>query len=635
MLTYGRGPDRAALVVYGTETGTAQDVAEEAARSLERLYFVTDVACLDKVSTTDLSAYALCLFVVSTTGQGDFPANARQFWTSLLKKKLRNDFLSDVEYALVGLGDSSYPKFNWAARKLNKRLKQLGAHEIVEACEADEQGDEGTEGSFLSWLQAFRSAVLAAYPLNDDRQPISDNVLLPGKWKLRVTHIADDTGEQLEETSNYLTKQTERAGQALRIPTSSFRATLRRNDRVTPVSHWQDVRFLSLTTKERIYYAPGDALAILPKNSAGDVDSLIVRMDWAACADLPLALVSSRPSQAMATQISTPTAWPPKCKDITLRNLLTSYFDITAIPRRSFFAKIANYTQDISHKDRLLEFTSAEYLDEYYDYATRPRRSILEVLQEFDSVKIPWEEAVNVFPPLRQRQFSIASGGALRRSPDGGTTFELLVAVVKYRTVIKKIREGVCTRYLAALPVGTNLDVDLRTGGRFSSRSELQPRCHLLIGAGTGIAPLRSLIYEKRSVAAEGRETILIFGARSAASDFFFGEEWSAINASGTRDKELHVITAFSRDQRDKVYVQDRLRENAKIILDALCNKKATVVVCGSSGPMPKAVREALVDVLASPGSEAGQAHLPATREEAEMYLANMEKQKRYLQETW
>jgi sulfite reductase alpha subunit-like flavoprotein len=635
MLTNGRGPHRAALVVYGTETGTAQDVAEEAARSLERLYFVTDVAYLDKVSTTDLSSYALSLFVVSTTGQGDFPENARQFWTSLLKKKLRSDFLSDVEYALVGLGDSSYPKFNWAARKLDKRLKQLGAHEIVEACEADEQGDEGTEGSFLSWLQAFRSAVLAAYPLNDGRQPISDNVPLPGKWKLRVTDIADDTGEQLEETSNYLTKQTERAGQALRIPTSSFRAALRRNDRVTPVSHWQDVRFLSLTTKERIYYAPGDALAILPKNSAGDVDSLIVRMDWAACADLPLALVPSRPSQAMATQISTPTAWPPKCRDITLRNLLTSYFDITAIPRRSFFAKIANYTQDISHKDRLLEFTSAEYLDEYYDYATRPRRSILEVLQEFDSVKIPWEEAVNVFPPLRQRQFSIASGGALRRSPDGGTTFELLVAVVKYRTVIKKIREGVCTRYLAALPVGTNLDVDLRTGGRFSSQSELQPRCHLLIGAGTGIAPLRSLIYEKRSVAAEGRETILIFGARSAASDFFFGEEWSAINASGTPDKELHVITAFSRDQRDKVYVQDRLRENAKIILDALCNKKATVVVCGSSGPMPKAVREALVDALASPGSEAGQAHLPATREEAEIYLANMEKQKRYLQETW
>jgi sulfite reductase alpha subunit-like flavoprotein len=201
--------------------------------------------------------------------------------------------------------------------------------------------------------------------------------------------------------------------------------------------------------------------------------------------------------------------------------------------------------------------------------------------------------------------------------------------------VIRKIREGVCTRYLAALPVGTSIDVDLRTEGRFSSRSELQPRCHLLIGAGTGIAPLRSLIYEKRSVAAEDRETILIFGARSATSDFFFGEEWSAINASSTRNKELHVITAFSRDQKDKIYVQDRLRENAKIILDALYNKKATVVVCGSSGPMPKAVREALVDVLASPGSGAGQAHVPATREEAEIYLANMEKQKRYLQETW
>jgi sulfite reductase alpha subunit-like flavoprotein len=636
MLTNGRGLDRTALVVYGTETGTAQDVAEEAARSLERLYFVADVASLEKVSTTNLSSYTLCLFVVSTTGQGDFPANARPFWTSLLKKKLRSDFLSDVEYALVGLGDSSYPKFNWAARKLDKRLKQLGAHEIVEACEADEQDDEGTDGSFLSWLPAFRSAVLSAYPLSDGRQPISDSVPLPAKWKLQVTDIADGANQELEEASDYLAQQTEQADPVRRIPSSSsFRATLRRNDRVTPVSHWQDVRFLSFTTKERIYYAPGDALAIMPKNFASDVDSLIARMDWTAYADLPLTLAPSRPSQAMSTQIFTSTAWPSTCRDMTLRNLLTNYFDITAIPRRSFFAKIANYTQNISHKDRLLEFTNAEYLDEYYDYATRPRRSILEVLQEFDSVKVPWEEVVNVFPPLRQRQFSLASGGALRRSPDGGTTFELLVAVVKYRTVMKKIREGVCTRYLAALPVGTNLNVDLRTEGRFPSPSELQPRCHLLIGTGTGVAPLRSLIYEKQSVATEDHGTILVFGARSATSDFFFEEEWSAINASGTHDKELHVITAFSRDQKDKIYVQDRLRANAEIIRNALCNKKATVVVCGSSGPMPKAVREALVDVLASPGSEGRQAHLPATREEAEIYLANMEKQKRYLQETW
>lgn len=384
-----------------------------------------------------------------------------------------------------------------------------------------------------------------------------------------------------------------------------------------------------------MYYQPGDALAIRSKNAEEDVDAMILRMDWSGYADWPIRLTRTKPPRPTSKEISIPTAWPSQCRQLTLRDLLKSYFDIMAIPRRSFFGKIAKYTNDISHKDRLVEFASAEYLDEYYDYATRPRRSILEVLQEFDSVRIPWEEAINVFPALRPRQFSIASGGALRNSPNGGTTFELLVAVVRYRTVIKKVREGVCTRYLAALPVGTSLEVDLRAEGRFSSRKELQPRCHVLIGAGTGIAPLRSLIHEKRTLALREHETILIFGARSATSDFFFRDEWSAMIASDTRNKNLHVITAFSRDQKHKIYVQDKIRENGNMIFDALCKKNASVVVCGSSGQMPKAVREALVDVLTSSGSEAKQADLPATREEAEIYLSNMEKQKRYLQETW
>ena len=544
-------------------------------------------------------------------------------------------------------------RFNWAARKLDKRLKQLGAREIIDACEADEQGDEGyvcqppaapaddadtrhsTDGSFLAWSQTFRSTLSAAYPLTDGRQPVPDDVPLPSKWKLQASEVGNGISTHSGEISRNPFRETDRYDQDPQKPTSTFRVTMRKNDRVTPTSHWQDVRFLALTTEEQIYYQPGDALAILPKNTAENVDAIIAQMNWATYTDLPLKLMRTRPSRATSKELSAPTAWPSQSRDSTLRGLLTSHFDITAIPRRSFFARIAIYTQDASQKDRLLEFAGAEYLDEYYDYATRPRRSILEVLQEFDSVRIPWEEAVNVFPPLRPRQFSIASGGALRSGPNGGTAFELLVAVVKYRTVIKKIREGVCTRYLAALPVGTSLDVELRTEGRFSTQSVLQPRCHVLIGAGTGIAPLRSLIHEMETIPAEDYGTILIFGSRSAASDFFFKDEWSAMIASDTRNKTLHVTTAFSRDQKHKVYVQDRIRENANMVFDALCNKNATVVVCGSSGQMPKAVREALVDVLASSGSESKQADLPDTREEAEIYLAKMEKQKRYLQETW
>ena len=456
---------------------------------------------------------------------------------------------------------------------------------------------------------------------------------MPSKWTLQLLENGSGADAHLEEVSKHVFEQPYRTSQDPHRLPSTFRATLRNNNRVTPVSYWQDVRFLSLTTEKHIYYQPGDALAILPENRVEDVDAIIHQMAWSEKADLPLRIMRTKPSRAISMGVSVPTAWPSKCKKLTLRYLLTSYFDITAIPRRSFFAKIANYTRDASHKNRLLEFTSAEYLDEYYDYATRPRRSILEVLQEFDSIRIPWEEAVNVLPLLRPRQFSIASGGTLRHGPNGGTTFELLVAIVSYRTVIKKLREGVCTRYLAALPVGTILDVELRTEGRFPAQSKVQSRCHVLIGAGTGVAPLRSLIHEKEALTGGNRGTILIFGARSATSDFFFEDEWSVMNASDERN--LRIVTAFSRDQKGKIYVQDRIREKADLIHNALCNNNATVVVCGSSGQMPKAVREALVDVLTSSGPGAKQAQTLVTREEAEVQLASMERQNRYLQETW
>jgi sulfite reductase alpha subunit-like flavoprotein len=81
----------------------------------------------------------LVLFIVSTTGAGDFPSAALPFWHFLLRATLPPDVLEDVTFATFGLGDSSYAKYCWPTRKINKRLKALGAHEVCEAGEGDDQ----------------------------------------------------------------------------------------------------------------------------------------------------------------------------------------------------------------------------------------------------------------------------------------------------------------------------------------------------------------------------------------------------------------------------------------------------------------------------------------------------------------
>jgi len=647
MTTSGHDLDRSAIVLYGTETGTSQDLAEEIGRCLERLFFDSQVVELDTVSYRSLPLFDIAVFVVSTTGQGDFPANARKFWTSLLRKKLSATTLSGIDYAVVGLGDSSYPQFNFAARKLDKRLKQLGARPLLDACEADEQGDEGTDGAFLSWLPTFRNTLLARFPLPHGLEPIPKEALLPSKRRLAPAPAVGQSSPNAQPSPNAQSQSTVTSS-------DSFSVVLEQNKRVTPREHWQDVRFLSLRTSRPIDYMPGDALAISPRNMPEDVATLIMLMNWEEMADVPLILGSTRKACRASKDLSPPNPFPHE--EMTVRKLLTEYLDINAIPRRSFFAAIAHYTSDAMHKERLLEFTDPQYLDEYYDYATRPRRSILEILQEFDTVKIPWEEATNVFPTLRPRQFSIASGGALKHA-DGSTRFELLVAIVKYRTIIRRIREGVCTKYLAQLPVGTTLQVSLKTEGRFSTAADLAGKSHILIGAGTGIAPLRALIHEKAWGPPSGADTVLIFGCRNEKADYFFHDEWSLLSGTSTSGNgpclPLRVITAFSRDQRAKMYVQDRVREHGELLWRLLRHDEATVIVCGASGQMPKAVRQALVDVLVTRGTttrtERGdrtgregttdkegesEEHIE-TDQDAERYLARLEKVGRYKQETW
>ncbi|KAI9781129.1 MAG: NAPDH-dependent diflavin reductase [Candelina submexicana] len=657
---------RTALILYGSETGNAQDIAEELGRLLERLHFVTRVCDMNSVDSSNLSHNTVALFAISTTGQGDIPANAQLFWKSLLRRRLPPDHLQGVKFATFGLGDSSYPKFNWAVRKLHKRLAQLGAREIYSRGEADEQHPEGSDGSYLPWSIELRAHLLHRYPLPENLSPIPDDVLLQPKWTLEFVDGSDS--ESLEPNGTHSEDQTTNGSAPILsksqgpdpssavvappsdlLPTpGSLRATLTENIRVTPTSHWQDVRHLTFTTESLTHYLPGDVLTIFPKNFPDDVDQFLRLMEWDLQADRPIRFVPTKAS-------TTPQTYPPPpiphllpYPQLTLRSLLTSYLDITSIPRRSFFSLIAHFTNDAMHKERLLEFTNPEYIDELYDYTTRPRRSILEVLQEFESVKIPWQWVGTVLPVLRGRQFSIASGGPLKTPVNGTsqqTRIELLVAIVKYRTVIKKIRQGVCTRYLAALPTGTQMNVRLQRGGLGISKAEAT-RPAVMIGPGTGVAPMRSLIWErlawseqvklqqeKALVANNGAESVernvsigenvLFFGCRNKDSDYFFADEWEALHER----LGLKVFTAFSRDQKHKLYVQDLVREQSRLVYRLLHGEEGVVYICGSSGKMPQAVREALIEVFQKEGM--------LDRASAEGYLMNMEKGGRYKQETW
>ncbi|GME40892.1 nadph-dependent fmn fad containing oxidoreductase [Neofusicoccum parvum] len=508
-----------AVVAYGSETGNAEELAVQLSQLTRRLRIWTTIKPLNALTPHQLSSASVVLVVISTTGQGDLPRNAQLFFKKLRSKKLASNCLEKCVFTSFGLGDSSYPQFNWAHRKLGNRIEQLGAQRLIEAGEGDEQHPEG----------------------------------------------------------------------------------------------------------------PGDILEIYPKNFPEDVQDFIDLQGYTSIAHTPLDLQYDWEQFDSNPPREHPLGRAPFHG--TLFGLLTNHLDIMAVPRRSFFALIYHFASDPDQKERLLEFArpeDPEFLEDYFDYATRPRRSILEVLQEFTSVKIPYQHLLGILPPIKPRQFSIASADLTKHdptSPDCAVT--LLVAIVKYRTVIKRIRWGVCSRYLSALTTTQKLRVSLIAGAMRLSDADLQAPS-ILIGPGTGVAPLRSVIQGKELLRQRAdtpqppdlADTFLLFGNRNAAADFFFADEMRA----RARGQGMRLATAFSRDQREKVYIQDRVREHGKAVWELL-REGARIYLCGSSGKMPEAVRRALEAVIAAEGGMGV--------EEAEETLRGMIKAGRFRQETW
>ncbi|KAM0321695.1 hypothetical protein ACHAQA_009934 [Verticillium albo-atrum] len=410
---------------------------------------------------------------------------------------------------------------------------------------------------------------------------------LPNLETLRIAR--DSTANGTLPESNTERHSLESLQRLVSLVPDGLVAVVDSNSRVTPHEHWQDVRRLSFDVHHLrpapLHVNPGDCLRLYPKNLSQDVEKLLELMNWGGVADN---LVDLRALNELPTGLYTDNV-------TTLRRLLTENLDITAIPRRSFLEAISHHCTDPDHKSRLLEFTKSEYIDEYYDYATRPRRTIIEVLEEFHSVQFPPEYVLDVFPVIHGRDFSIASIQPPGPGSNSAYRLELLVALVKYQTVLRKIRTGLCSRYINPLQAGTTMLASHKPSltslhGPVHAR---RPLC--AFATGTGIAPIHALIQERLRYdapdAPTGR-TLLFFGNRSRTKDFFFADEWAAVPPA-----KLEVHTAFSRDQREKIYIQDVIRQQAHAVA-ALARENVIFIVCGGSSKMATACRDAVVECL-------------------------------------
>jgi sulfite reductase alpha subunit-like flavoprotein len=178
----------------------------------------------------------------------------------------------------------------------------------------------------------------------------------------------------------------------------------------------------------------------MPQNLVPEVDLFFEQLGWSEYADKLIKFIPANEDHVL------PAHWP---SIMTFRDLFVYHLDIFGVPRRSFFEMLAYFTTDDNLTERLREFASPEGQEDMWAYCARPKRTIHEVLFDFKPFDIPFDYMLDLFPQLQPRSFSIAS--SLSAHPN---TMELCVAIVKYKTKMRKIRRGVLTKWLATLNPG-------------------------------------------------------------------------------------------------------------------------------------------------------------------------------------
>ncbi|MCL4145024.1 UNVERIFIED_CONTAM: hypothetical protein GTU68_001850, partial [Idotea baltica] len=244
--------------------------------------------------------------------------------------------------------------------------------------------------------------------------------------------------------------------------------------------------------------------------------------------------------------------------------------------------------------------------------------SILEVLSDFPDTKlnIPFEYLFDLIPPIRPRAYSIASSS---KALPGKV--QILMAVVKYSTILKRPRVGLCSNWLAGLSPGSIVPLWIKSGTlNFPEPTKKCPPV-VMIGPGTGCAPFRSYIQE-RIANANYEDLVFIFGCRGKEKDFFFKDEWEQQSKEG----KLQLFCAFSRDQEDKIYIQHVMKENYSLLWKFIRDDKAQIYYAGNAKRIPIDVYEALQFIC--------EKALNLNSSEAELYMKrNLEK--RYQTESW
>lgn len=557
----------ALTVAYCSNLGTCQDIAERLAERAGRAGFATTLTTLDELRPP---AEGL-LLVVASSYNGKAPDNAQRF-----DELAELPDLSGVRLALLGCGNTQWPTYQDFPRRAFDKLTAAGAVPLIERGEADTDGD--FDGDVSEWTAKLWAALADEYAAS-----------------------ADAAGPRYE-----LEVLSEAEVRPAVVSARAFPLTVLANEELTgdPAGLWDfaqeapraGVRTIVAALPEGVTYSAGDHLAVFAKNDPELVE-------WALhCLRVPRdQVVRLRARGATHLPVDTP---------VTAGLLLSEFAELQEVATRSDLAALAAHTACPWTGGQLAALT-----ENYAQEILAKRVSVLSLLERFPAIELPLPVFLELAGPIKPRYYSASSSPLA----DPGT-IRITVGLVEgpawsgngsYR--------GMCSAYLAGLAEGETFYGYIRVPAPPFRLPDDPATPVILVGPGTGFAPLRGFLEERALTGAAGPAEVFT-GCRHPEHDLLYGAELAAwASADG-----VNLHTAYSAVPGHPYrFVQDAVMARADRVWELL-GQGAHVYVCGDGLHMAPAVRRALLAI-----------HRERTGEDGEEWLAALVAEGRYQQDVF
>lgn len=593
--------DKNTIIFYGSQTGTAEDYSSKLSKELRARFglktVVVDFADYDYDNFHELPEDTLCFFLVATYGEGEPTDNAVEFYNYLDEATESLSF----KFSVFGLGNSTYEFYNAMGKKADERLESLGAGRFAPYGAGDD-GVGTMDEDYITWKEEVFDSLKNNLSMDEHELKYEPGLKLIEDTGLTKNDKSVSLGEP---DKTYLSKTADLNKGPFGhnhpyLSQISYAKELFNSKERSCVHAEFDI------SESNLRYSTGDHLAIWPSNANENVDKFLKAFDLTSKADKVFEL------KALDTTISILFPTP-----ITFEAAIKHHLEITGSISRQFLVSIAGFAPNESSKEEIsrLANNKVEFAREIHDKKYNIADALLKISNGTPWKDVPFEFLIENIPHLQARYYSISSSSMSEKKSIHVT------AVVEAEEIEGQLVTGVVTNLLKHIEIVKNkssskpiVTYDLKgPHGKFLNfklpihvrRSTFKLPSNpgvpvILIGPGTGVAPFRGFVRERIVQHRNGNnigKTLLFYGCRTEDEDFLYKDEWQEY--SKELGSSFEMVTAFSRQTSKKVYVQDKLLENASAIT-RLIDEGAYIYVCGDASRMARDVQSTLQKIISN-----------------------------------